>query len=804
VAPEARPEGSDNDPIDCSVNIIRKAVFWPELENTINDLDGCLQGLPSSANKTCGVALALIKNEISDLQDEMALKKAANAARKSLQKASAQARIALDSKSNEEAAIKVLSGNLSSAENISGHYLTEDIHIARDYLDRLGPIPAVRQELEEALVDARMAQNKKEVVALNDAIVRLNISVVDAREYKLREPLPEAQQMLNDLLLMRARLVEFQTIVFDANVSLGTRSKMPETIVALKYALDQANISNFTKGVAGATTLLGRLKETNDALKDLKWATHHGQILLDGNKKGKDNLEEALRWLNTSFTFAQTLRVSNDETTMHAAEVLDKLQYVYGARVALQKAIAVGQEVLHKNGSVLADDSEEVAIDLLEPAIAWGEDVGIQGGLSAAEMLMEQLMAVEQSKENMTRALLNGNGSLAAKTGEAVAIRMLNSAIAAEKLLEVDAGIPAAEAELELLKARKLAKDNLNVAVSAARRCLRTRKGTAEAVQLLNSSVTETNRTGLVVESHLAYEQMMRLLQQQEAMKNLTEALHKAAPVAKVNRTKMNDTEPEIVFNRSGFEVTHLPYVNNSKDDGDANFDEHIRALDVAIAAAKALGVIDPDMEMRFEHIEGMKSDYFTLQQAIRAGNASWISKDGVQDSIELLTAGISEALGEGLVLGVATAKQLLGLLVQIQPAMDEYEAALAQGNISLNTVSHMGEAILRLDAAVDTHKKLRLKTEIPLSVGREMIAKLDRVKKAYVTLKASIVAGQVSLDREEGEEAAMAELNAAIQEASAVNLQRELPVAVDLLHELVHMNAEHQKMAAGMSPSTL
>jgi len=252
---------------------------------------------------------------------------------------------------------------------------------------------------------------------------------------------------------------------------------------------------------------------------------------------------------------------------------------------------------------------------------------------------MEQLTAVEQSKENMTRALLNGNGSLAAKTGEAVAIRMLNSAIAAEKMLEVDAGIPAAEAELELLKARKLAKDNLNVAVTAARRCLRTRKGTADAVQLLNMSVTETNSTGLVVESHLAYEQMMRLLQQQEAMKNLTEALHKAAPVAKVNRTQMNDTEPEIVFNRSGFEVTHLPYVNNSRDDGDANFDEHIQALDVAIAAAKALGVIDPDMEMRLEHNTGMKNDYFTLKQAIRAGNASWISKDGVQDSIEMLTA---------------------------------------------------------------------------------------------------------------------------------------------------------------------
>jgi len=402
VAPEDRPDGSDADPIDCSVNIIRKAVFWPELENTISSLGTCITGLPSSANKTCGVALALVQNEISDLKDEMALKKSANIARKNLQKASAQARIALDTKSNEQAAVEVLAGNLSSAENISGHYLTEDIHIARDYLDRLGPIPAVRQELEDAMADGRLAMDKKEVVAFNDAIVRLNISVTDGNEYKLNTPLPEAQKMLDGLLVMRARMVEYQTIVFDANVSLGTRTKMAQAIVALKYGINQANTSNFTKGLPQAVALLDRLKETNDALKDLKWATHHGSVLLDSQKKGKENLEEALRWLNTSFSFAQSLRVLDDETTVQAAEVLDKLQYVYGARVALQKAIAMGSDVLSKNGSVLANDSEEIAIDLLDPAIAWAYDVGIQGGLSAAEAMRDELSAVEQAKENMT------------------------------------------------------------------------------------------------------------------------------------------------------------------------------------------------------------------------------------------------------------------------------------------------------------------------------------------------------------------------------------------------------------------
>jgi len=354
---------------------------------------------------------------------------------------------------------------------------------------------------------------------------------------------------------------------------------MPQSIVAVKYAISQANTSNLTAGLPRAVELLERLREANNALKDLKWATHHGSVLLDSKKKGKDNLEEAIRWLNTSFAYAQSIRVGDDVSTVGAAETLDKLEYVYGARVALQKAIQSGQEVLRKNGSVLTDDSEEVAIDLLQPAISWGQDVGLEGGLMAAQNLMAQLLAVEEAKENMTQALLEGNASLLAKTGEATAIHMLTSAIAAEKALAVQAGIPAGKAQLELLMARNLAKSNLAAAIAAARRCLRTRRGTSEAVNLLNHSITETNNTGLVAESSLAYEQMMRLLAQQEAVKNLTEALRRAAPVGKLNATRMNDTVPQIAFNRTGYEVTHLPYVNNSRDDGDADFDEHIRAL---------------------------------------------------------------------------------------------------------------------------------------------------------------------------------------------------------------------------------
>jgi len=794
VAPEKRPVGSDTDPIDCATEIIRKAVFWPELESMVTRLDGCIQGLPSSANETCGVALALVSTEIADLKDEMELKKSAIAAREGLQQAGFQAKTAFETKSGEQDAIDALAGNLSRAESISGHYLTEDIHVARDFLDKLGPIPPARAELKASLLDAIVAMGTKEVRTLNAAIVRLNSTATIAKELKLNDVVDPAQNMLAALLVTRARVMEFQTIIFEANVSLATRKKMPQAIVALKYGIEKANTTNTTKDVPKAMALLDRLREANNALKDLKWALHHGEVVLQGGKE-KNDLEDALRWLNTSFIYAGSLKVIDDSTTASAVQTLTQLEYIYGARAALQKAIALGNDVLQNNKSRLVDDSEEAAVALLNPAIEWGYDVELKDGLSEAEILRTQLLAVEVSKENMTRALVQGNSSLAAKAGEGTAIKTLDDAMAVEKALGVDAGFPAGDAELKVLRARQLAKRNLNVAIEAAMRCLRTRKGTDNAVNLLNRSVAETKQVGLLVESDLAYNQMMSLLEQQEAFKILQDALTKAAPRGNVSSASIDDAKPEIEVNRTPI-VARLPMVNNSQDDGDADFDEHIRVLEEAIPKARALGVVDPDMEMRLEHIKSMKEDYYQLRLAMREGNASWISKEGVPDSIEMLTTAISESLKDGLVLGVASAKKLLGLLVQIQPAMDEYEAALAQGNISLVTVSHMSDAILRLRGALETHKKLRLKTDIPFSVGEEMITKLLTIKEVFVTLKSSIVAGQVALEGEKGEEAAINKLRGALSDAAAVGLEREVPVATDLLQELIHMNEEHQKMA--------
>merc|ERR1719329_1963387 len=172
-------------------------------------------------------------------------------------------------------------------------------------------------------------------------------------------------------------------------------------------------------------------------------------------------------------------------------------------------------------------------------------------------------------------------------------------------------------------------------------------------------------------------------------------------------------------------------------------------------------------------------------------------SKHGVEASITVLATATKEAHKEGLSLKVDQATHLLEELRRIQPARQEIEEAILQGNISVNTVNHMAEAILRLDDAIKVNEELNLPYR--LDEAKALFERLNGVKKAYVDLKAAIVQGEISIDREEGEEAAIAELEQAIGAAEEVDMHREVPVAVDLLQELMHMNADHQKMSTAI-----
>jgi len=796
MMPESREKAEEN-PMDCAVNILRMNVMPAEINATVQLLQKCVDDVPAEDATKCRAGFTLIKNEITAWNAETVLKMKAKDLRKTLYLAITKAGAAYKTKSNEQEAIDALTGALELAEDLPGHYLTEDIYTAREFLDKLGPIPPVRAELEAAIQQGKMAMNTKSFYPVQNAVVRLNISILGADEISLGAPLPAGKQLLKDLDDLKSVLVNFKESIADANVSLGTKTGMHESITALNSSLIRAEMVGLTEQVPLAKGMLTNLVKFATALENLKKASAHGKMVLTAGHQGLQPLSDAILWLNSTVSQAEELSVGDDESILAAVEALDTLKYIHGSRAALHTAIEHAKGVLANNSGILSDDAEETAIAVMEPAVDWGEDVGLENGLPVAKDLMKQLKSVESAKEDMARALAHGNSSINAKAGEEEAIRVLTIALERFDHLNLTAAVPEANHELEALKVRKTAKAHYQAATAAARKSLRSRSGEVEAISGLNASIHEVNRTGLRMEADIGYRLLLQLMNALEAKRRLTDALGKAVPVRKVKIDAINDTVPRVSFNRTGFAPQELPAVQNGTDDGDDDFEEHIFSLNVAINGAKLMGVIDPAMEMQLEHMHRLKNAYSSLTEAIRSGSESMASKHGVEASITVLATAVKEAQKQGLSLKVEHGQRLLRDLHRIQPARQEMEAAILQGNISVNTVNHMAEAILRLNDAIKVNEELNLPYR--LDEAKALFERLNGVKTAYVDLKAAIVQGEISIDREEGEEAAIAELEQSIAAAEEVDMHREVPVAVDLLQELMHMNADHQKMSTAI-----
>ena len=111
----------------------------------------------------------------------------------------------------------------------------------------------------------------------------------------------------------------------------------------------------------------------------------------------------------------------------------------------------------------------------------------------------------------------------------------------------------------------------------------------------------------------------------------------------------------------------------------------------------------------------------------------------------------------------------MLVKLNSIQPARDELKAAVLKANVSMHTVSGMDAGLVRLNAAIELNRKLELFAVIP--AAERVRDELMLVKKTYVAVKAAIMQGQLALKAEEGEEAAIAELNTAIENAGRLEV---------------------------------
>jgi hypothetical protein len=321
-----------------------------------------------------------------------------------------------------------------------------------------------------------------------------------------------------------------------------------------------------------------------------------------------------------------------------------------------------------------------------------------------------------------------------------------------------------------------------------------------EAEQALNASIQESIRVGLSEEQALGSVQLHNLQNAVVAQKNLSKVLHARMPVRRINETIINDTVPVVTFNRTGYKVKDLPAVPGGDDDGDDDFQEHIDAIQTAIAAGKADGFVDPDMEFQLAFERNLEAAYNGLLASFVRSRESFESKQNTEGAIVDLVKSLKVGADADLVLGMTESRALLSKLRRIQPAMDELDEAIEEANVSVTTYNHMGNAQLRLNKALDECSQLNITDGVPLAT--ELRDRLIQVQAVFVQLKAAIVQAQISLDRKDGEEAAITELTIAVDLAKETGVHRDLPVAVDLLMELVKMNGAHQKLELGMPPT--
>jgi len=803
VLPELRAANfrSPFSEIDCAVSLVRTNVLLEDVGNYIDQLDDCMSGISPRVNNTCRMGLELLRGEVVDWRQEEILKATARNLGLRLRAANQQAQQALDSKSHQQDAIDLLARLLAEAEELPGHYLAQNVHESRILLDKLSPIPVVKEELRDAMGMGEDAMADQSLLRMGEAAVWLGSVLPKAKRLDVGPAVQEGQAFLERLNVLRSAMQQLSLDSFTANISLSTKSNVAESITMLNQSIASAKSSGVIVGLRKAQALLGKLVAVETAIEATVEATKLGDMILSTpRQKSSQNLRGAAARLNRTISHSQVLGLGNHRSTALAVQTLDSIAYARNARRALHRAIKHGETVLEVNGSGLSDDAEELAISELEPALEWGEDVGLVNGLPYARGLEAQLQAVEAAKEQMMRALAIGNASYVAKTGEDWGIQALAAAVAAEARVNITGGTDDARELLRLLATRKVSRNALETAVAMANESLRTRSNENKAIIALNASILEAEASGLDDAVAVASVQLSQLQAFAEARRNLNRALQRTTPApATPQIPEVVDTEVSGVFNRTGYKVVELPAVPGAVDDGDDDFDEHIEALSNAIDEAKGRGVVDPDQQERLVRLQTMRQTYATLQDAIVAGNTSLSSKVGVSEGIAVLVAVIREADNIGLRLDVDTAEGILAKLKEIKPARDELDAAILQANVSINTFSGMDTALIRLNTAIAVCEDLHLDAWV--TKGERTRNELMEIRSAFSELKAAIMKGELALKHQRGEEAAIREIEQAIQLADKLKMHKQLEVAVVLLHELTHMNAEHQRLQAAMNP---
>jgi len=413
---------------------------------------------------------------------------------------------------------------------------------------------------------------------------------------------------------------------------------------------------------------------------------------------------------------------------------------------------------------------------------------------------VQKLRVVNEAKTNMTLAISEGTASLEAKSGEEDAIAALQKAIASYSALKLSGGMSVAKREVRVLTRMSEARSRLGASLANMDKSLVAGKGEDEAIIEVDASIAEAGTFNLTEEIVDAQERLLAFQAFVSAHKQLEDRLAKDKPKRRrPHESHFNSTRPAHV-RLDGLHVKALPSVAGAEDDGDADFMEHISILNTSIANAKRLGYADPRMQKQLDLLLAKQAAHELLGSAIKSGEATLTSKRNLIPTVIELNVGIQKAMTVNMSVGLSRAEKLRDKLIKVQPARDELASAMVQGGVSLETSSGMQDSLVRLQDAVEGVEEFS--DDADLKEPKTMLDQLMKLESGWISLKAAISRGSLSLQSEEEEDGAIEELTKALQRAEDLGLHDSVSSARELLRELEHLSSNHQKIEAAVIPS--
>ena len=92
---------------------------------------------------------------------------------------------------------------LERFESLPENYLVEDVQPARKFLDKLAPIPAIREQLVEALADGKEAFSSVSLFRDKEAIMCLHVALAKATKFYFGSPTEQAAETLDNLVVFK-------------------------------------------------------------------------------------------------------------------------------------------------------------------------------------------------------------------------------------------------------------------------------------------------------------------------------------------------------------------------------------------------------------------------------------------------------------------------------------------------------------------------------------------------------------------------------------------------------------------------